>query len=88
MEGENSRIDQLRKRCFAIGREVFGDFKIEGKKAYDYYIKKFAKERFGKESRKDLTEEEWEEILLWLEEVKARMFLAQTTEAKIWGGSK
>ncbi len=70
---EQSRVDKLRRHCFALAKEVFGSFPIQGVAAYDYFLKKFVREKLGKDSRKDLSEEEWEIVLQWLETIRLRM---------------
>lgn len=68
-----NRVTKLRRRCFALAKEVFGNFPVGGVAAYDYFLRKFVKEKLGKDSRKDLDESEWEMVLQWLEELRMRM---------------
>lgn len=60
------------KKCHGVARRLFGTHKIvaadgiQSRAAYEYYIKCYIKERFGKNSRRELTEDEWREVYAWL----------------------
>lgn len=56
------------KRCHGMGRRVFGNDRLPNvdRPAYDFYIKEFIRNRLGKQSRKELTVEDWVEMYRWL----------------------
>lgn len=62
------------KKCHGVARSLFGTHKIligDRKLAvYDYYIKEYIRNRFGKESRRELTQEEWEDLYMWLRSLR------------------
>lgn len=62
------------RRCHGVARSLFGAHKIKVDDrvmvAYDYYIKEYIRHKFGKESRRELTVDEWEELYLWLRSLR------------------
>lgn len=65
-------LSKCMRRCFAMAKDAFGDARIfNNQRAYDYFLKVFVGNRFGK-SRRDLTYEEWIEVEKWLREILKR----------------
>lgn len=64
----DSKVKKMRL-CHAIARELFGEAEIDGMPAYVYFLKKLIFHRFGKESRKELTDDEWSDLSTILREL-------------------
>lgn len=62
------------KKCHGVARSLFGTHRIligdRKLVVYDYYIKEYIRNRFGKESRRELTQDEWEDLYMWLRSLR------------------
>lgn len=63
----------LIKRCHAMARDAFGADRLANRmRAYEYFLKKYIADRFGKFSRAEVSDEEWLEVEKWLREILSR----------------
>lgn len=62
----SNRVKLLRQ-CHAIARALFGEETIDNEPAFVYFMKSIMRQKFGKNSRRELTEEELQELAAYLQ---------------------